>query len=363
MAKGVGTPRIIKGVKYYPIYEHYKNRKIVNTMVKADSEAEARRILKDRVAEYFKNSIATTGEEVSLEVAREELRKDLSDLTNEKDRKYLWKNTFTRLFIDFPKHDKISISSCLNLPKGYFKKYKYYFCVILKRENGWRAEIIRIKAMIERLKGLGRCSEDDLKQVREQGTPEGIPIPPPKVSDKQIEELFAYTKKYRPDYYRPIKFMHLVGRRPKEVCNILQDDVTMEGLNPISIQTKPKTAKIKTILPKPIYLDDPELNLLIRSALANNKTKWLFPTVNGKKMLPNDLWKYLSAISDKIIGTRLTSKGFRKLFLTKSNNDGLNFTSMDMANITSVAVMKKHYVGSVREAQAVLLAKNRGIDV
>jgi integrase len=204
-----------------------------------------------------------------------------------------------------------------------------------------------------------------IRELREllRHTPEGIPIPPPKVTEKQIEDLLAYIKKDHPDYYKPTKFMHLVGRRPKETCDITKEDVTTDGLNPLSIQTKPRTAKVKFILPKIIYLKDPELNALIRSALANNKTPWLFPTRDGKKMTANYLWKYLSEISDKVIGIRITAKGFRKLFLTKSNKDGLNFSSMDMANISSIAVMKKRYVGSSEEGQSKLLARNRGDNV
>jgi len=362
MANGVGKPRLISDKLYYPICFRFRGQEIINTSVKALSPRDAYRKLEERIADFHSKPKADDIKS-SLEIAREELRKDVSGLSNKKDSRYLYENTFTRVFIDFPTTEKMNISSCLNLPKGYFKKYKYYFFETLKRPDGWRAEVIRVKSMIKRLCGLGYCSEDDLKQIRGETTPDGIPIPPPKTSEKQLETLLAYIKKDRPDYYKPIKFMHLVGRRPKETCGITKEDITMDSLNPLSIQTKPRSTKIKAILPKIIYLKDPELNALIRSALSNNKTKWLFPTANGNKMTANYIWKYLSGVSKKVIGVRITAKGFRKLFLTKSNIDGLNPVSMQMANISSVSIMLKYYVGTNEEAQGKLLAKNRGDNV
>lgn len=360
--KGVGKPRPISGKLYYPICYRFQGREVINTSVKALSEGDAFSKLELRIADFHSKPKETGNILEGLEKARAELREDVSGLTNKKDRDYLSENTFTRVFIDFPTATKLNISSCLNLPKGYFKKYKYYFCEVLKR-TGWRAEIIRVKSMIKRLNGRGYCSDEDLKQVLGETTPDGIPIPKPKASEKQLETLFAYIKKDRPDYYKPIKFMAMTGRRPKETCGIAKEDLTTDGLNPLSIQTKPKSAKVKSILPKIIYLKDPELNALIRSALANNKTDWLFPTRHGKKMTANYLWKYLSDVSQRVIGAKVTAKGFRKLFLTKSNIEGLNPISMQMANISSVSVMMKYYVGSSEEAQAKLLAKNRGDNV
>jgi len=366
MAKvsGVGKERIISGNKYFPIYYRFNGQMVINSSVKAVSKTDAYHQLEAKIKEFHSRPQITGDVAASLEIAREALRKDLSDLSNKKDSNYLWKNTFTRLFIDFPKKYYPSCSCCLNLPKGFFKKYKYYFCEEINRSGGWRAEIIRIKAMIKRLSGLGYCSEDDLKQIREITTPEGIPKPCPKVTEKQIKALLTYAKKDRPDYYKPIKFIAMTGRRAGETCSIvIKEDVTTDGVNPLSIQTKPGSAKVKSVLPKIIYLDDTELNTLIRSALANNKTKWLFPHKNGGRNTPNYLWKYMSEISDEVIGVRITAHGFRKLFLTKANIDGLNPISMQLANISSVSVMMKHYVGTSQEGQAKLLAKMRGDSV
>ncbi len=366
MAKitGIGKERIISGNKYFPVYYRFNGQMVINSSVKAESKSDAYHQLEAKIKEFHSKPQMTAGVVASLEMVREALRKDLSDLSNKKDSNYLWKNTFTRLFIDFPKKYYPNCSNCLNLPKGFFNKYKYYFCEELNRSNGWRAEIIRIKAMIKRLNGLGYCSEDDVKQIRMLSTPDGIPKSCPKVTTKQIETLLTYIKKDRPDYYKPIKFMALVGRRVGETCSIDRiEDVTTDGVNPISIQTKPKNAKVKTMLPSIIYLSDPELNRLVRSALSNNKTKWLFPHNKGSRITPNYLWKYLSEVSEKVIGLRITAHGFRKLFLTKANIDALNPISMQMANISSVSVMMKHYVGTSQEGQAKLLARMRADNV
>ena len=81
--------------------------------------------------------------------------------------------------------------------------------------------------------------------------------------------------------------------------------------------------------------------------------------MNGKKMDPNYLWKYLSKVSVKVVGVKITPHFFRKKFLTSSNRGGLNRDSMAMANIKNVSVMMKHYVETSAEGQTKLLEKNR----
>jgi integrase len=211
-----------------------------------------------------------------------------------------------------------------------------------------------------RLKDIGECTEDDLKQIRAVSVPEASPKMMPKYTEKQIDDLLDYIKKDRPDYYKPIKFMYLVGRRVAETCGITKDDISMEGLDPLSIQTRPITAKKKKQIPPPIYLDDTELKTLIKSALSNNKTPWLFPHEKGGKMPPNYLWKYLSKTSLSIIGIKITSHFFRKRFLTIGNRGGLNKDSMAMANIKNIDVVMKHYIETTAGGQAKVLEKIRG---
>jgi len=366
MAKvsGVGTERIINGKKYFPIYHRINGQKVINTSVKAESITEARRQLESKIKEFYTMTQTTVDVAVSLEVVREALRRDVAgDFSNTKDSKYLVENTFTRLFIEFPKKYYPSLSRCDNLPVGFFKRYKSYFCEELNRTTGLRAEIIRIKSLMPRIKHLGYCTAQDVEQVRDMPTPKGVARSLPKVSDAQIIRLLLYIKKDRPDYYKPIKFMAMVGRRVKETCSITMRDVDGGFDNPLVIRTKPLTAKNKKVLPPPIYLDDPELKALIKSAMANNRTVWLFPSRHGKKITPNNIWKYLNDIVERVIGVRVTSHTLRKIFLTKANRGGLNKDSMDMANIKNVAVMMKHYVESTPEGQAKLLAKMRGEDV
>ena len=366
MAKvsGVAKERMISGNKYFPIYYRFNGQRVINSNVRAESKVDAYRQLEAKIKEFHSKPQATGNVAASLEVVREALRRDIAgDFSNKKDSKYLVENTFTRLFIDFPKKHYPNFSSCGNLPIGFFRRYKSYFCEELNRATGLRAEIIRIKSLMPRIKHLGYCTRRDVEQVREIPTPEGVARPLPKVSDAQIVKLLNYIKKDRMDYYKPIKFMAMVGRRVKETCSITMRDVDGGFDNPLVIRTKPLTAKNKKVLPPPIYLDDHELKSLIKSAMANNRTDWLFPTRNGNKMTANHIWKYLNDVAERVIGVRVTSHTLRKLFLTKANRGGLNKDSMAMANIRNVAVMMKHYVESTPEGQANLLAKMRGDNV
>lgn len=363
MAKitGVGKERIISGKKYFPIYYRFNGRRY-NTSVKADSKLDAYRQLQAWMIEIMTKPRSTTNRETNYDVIREDLRKDVSSDIEAKKTINLYINIFNRVFMEFGQKHYSTLLGCSELPIGFFRKYKSYVKEELKKtEGGWRAELIFIKAMMKRLKELGYCTDEDLRQVRDIHTPEGMAKQLPKVTDKQIQDLLEYIRKARTDYYKPIKFMFFVGRRVGETCAIMTEDVTMNGLDPIMIQTKPKTAKIKKVIPPPIYLDDPELNSLIRSALANNRTIWLFPHKNGGRIPPNYLWKYLRKVSLDVIKVKITPHCFRKLFLTKSNRGGINRDSMAMANIRSMSVMMKHYVETTPEGQAKVLEKNRGV--
>ena len=360
MAKisGVGKERIISGNKYFPIYFRF-NKQRYNTSVKADSKLDAYRQLQTWQTEIMTKPKVAVNNETDYDVIREKLRRDVSSDTEKRKTINRYLNVFNRLFIEFRQKYYPTLSGCNGLPMGFFRNYKSYFCEELGRRNGWRAELIFVKAIIGRLTGLGNANEDDLKQIRGLPTPEGTQRLMPKHTEKQIDDLLEYIKKDRPDYYKPIKFMHLVGRRVEETCLIMKEDVTCNGLDPILIQTKPITAKIKNQMPPPIYLNDLEIKSFIRSALSNNKTPWLFPLKKGSRIRGNYLWKYLSKISPKVIGVYITPHFFDKRFQTISHRDGLNKDAMAMAGRKNVSIALKYYVETTPEGQKKVLEKNR----
>jgi len=115
------------------------------------------------MAEIMTKPRTTTNGETNYDVIREELRKDVnSDIAAKKTRN-LYMHVFNRLFVDFRQKYYPALSSCSGLPMGFFRKYKSYACEELKRN--WRAEIIYVKAITNRLTKLGYAAEDDLKQV------------------------------------------------------------------------------------------------------------------------------------------------------------------------------------------------------
>ena len=358
---GVGKPREISGKLYYPICYRFKGQEIINTSVKANSPRDAYRKLQERIADFHSRPRSAINAEADFDVVREKLRRDVNTDIEAKKTRQRYINIYNRVFVEFREKHYPALKRCSNLPVGFFKAYKSYFREDLKKtEGGLRAELILLKAIMNRLKELGDCTDEDLRQVRAIPTPEATPKMMPKHSDKQIQDLLKYIKKDRPDYYKPIKFMYMVGRRVAETCAITKDDITTDGLKPLSIQTQPSTTKKKKQIPPLIYLDDPELNALVRSALANNKTIWLFPYRKGGKIPPNYLWKYLSKTSLSVIGVKITPHFFRKSFLTRANRGGLNKDSMAMANIKNAGVVMKHYVETTPEGQAKVLENNRG---
>ena len=80
------------------------------------------------------------------------------------------------------------------MSSAYFTRYKIYYATDLNKQDGWRAELIIVKAIMKRMYKLGYCGEDLINKLREFKTPKGHKKEFPNVPDSKIKELFTFIK-------------------------------------------------------------------------------------------------------------------------------------------------------------------------
>lgn len=154
----------------------------------------------------------------------------------------------------------------------------------------------------------------------------------PDINKSSIEKLLAHIKQDRPDYYGVIYFMYRAGRRREEITLIEKRDVVLRGFKPIAINIRAETTKKRVTAPL-TFLDE-DLERHIRSAMSNNKTKWLFPNHLGNRCTPNRLCDYLKKKSTEIIGVTITPHYFRHRLCTECGKK--NVPIADVKAITGI---------------------------
>ena len=90
---------------------------------------------------------------------------------------------------------------------------------------------------------------------------------------------------------------------------------------------------------------------MVRQALSNNKTGWLFPNKYGKRMSKNTLNRHLKEWSKKATGVKFTTHHFRRRFLTKAVGTGKLADIKRISGIRSEKVLMKHYARHTKEGQ------------
>lgn len=280
-----------------------------------------------------------------------------------KSKKYVsrHRDTFQRLYRDFKakyeeKHNT-KITDLRQLDSGYFAEYQNYFVNELKRPKGWRVEVIILKNQLKRLRRFKFCDRDLVEDVKESlPTPEGIGREYAKLSQDEMDKLFTYIKKNRPDYYRPIRFMYLTGRRLTETTLFQKNDLDHDGNRlPITLRPKPKNTKTKR--KSVIYLRG-ELKPLITDALQNNKTEWLFINRQGHKCGRDRIYKYLARASEKVLKKHINPHYFRHRFHQENMSISMK-DAMAISGLTSVSVAMKYYDDTSAERQAIILEKRK----
>jgi site-specific recombinase XerD len=371
MAKFVGvasTPKVYisrkdgKKTTYYKVYwTPFPGGKKKWSWVEADSRGDAFHKRQDLIAAETARLIKT---EAPVDGFSKMLQTLLSNIEADgRSKKYVsaHRNTFERIYRDFKeiyeKRHNIKIVGLKDIDSSFYSEYHHHYTHELKM-TGWRAEVIRLKNQLKRLRRFKYCVRDLVEDVKEAlPTPEGIRRHYDKLSHEEIKKLFDYMKKDRPDYYRPIRFMYLTGRRLVESTLYEKIDIDRDdNLMPIALRPKPKNTKTKKR--SVIYLVG-ELKTLIKDALRDNNTIWVFPNKHGRVCQDSGLYKYLTKTSKEIIKKRINPHFFRHDFHRENMSTDMKAT-MSISGLTSIKVAMDYYDESSADRQAIILEKSKG---
>lgn len=265
-----------------------------------------------------------------------------------------YRNTFQRMFIDFREKSYPAVNSLNQLSLPFFKEYKNYYVIELNRPTGWRGELIIVKALMKRLYQLGYCSKELIDKLSEMKKPKANKKEFPDIPKSKIKKLFSFIRSNRPDYHFPLYFIVRTGRRRQETTLIKKNDVVLKGFKPVAINIRAETTKTKE--KAPLACLDEELERLIRQALSNNKTEWLFPNRLGRKCTPDKIYEYLKKASEKVIGIRITPHYFRHRFITECAKANAPIADVKaISGIKDNEVLLKYYSHSTKEGQAKVL--------
>lgn len=351
------------GVRYRKSGKKYEicwqiNGHVSQHRVNASSEREAVLIRAAEMADYEKQLLVPGTEKVRLASTFEDVWERLSEniaadkLAKKTQGRY--RNSYERMFVDFRAKQFPQITNPGQLSLPFFVEYKSYYAS-LGRTNGIRSELNCVKSMINRMYLLGFVSKELTERLKELKKPEANEKAYPAISKQKIESLLSFIRKNRPDYFQIVYFIYRTGRRIAESTLIEKKDVIRLGLKPIRIDIRAETTKKKKKAPID-YLDE-GLERHIRSALSNNKTKWLFPNRLGNRCTPNRFRDYLKKVSGNIIGIEITPHYFRHRLCTEAGKNNISIADVQkMTGITDINTLLKFYQHSNEAGQKQVLS-------
>jgi integrase len=361
--KLTGVREIIKGQRYEVNYVVGGRRFQYRINAASLSEAHDKKL--EDMAEKRKNASLLLGSEEHFNAgfsdAWEKLHADLIADNLPKKTIGHYANTYNRLFNNFVslKFPQIASFNQLNLP--FFKEYKNYYVNELERPNGWRGELIFVKAIIQRLYGLGFCDKDIIEKLKEMKKPRPNKKQYPNISNSQIRKLLDFIRRDRRDYYFLIYFMVRTGRRISETTLIEKKDVEWTGLKPVKINIRAEITKMRQYAP--LTKLDSEFEQVVREAnrrSLRHKTPYLFCNRRGRRCAPDRVRLYLKMASRRITGIEITPHYFRHRFLTECGKINVPIVDvMAISGIKDINVIVKYYSHSTDEGLTKVLESSR----
>ncbi|HAJ57544.1 MAG TPA: hypothetical protein DCL35_07235 [Candidatus Omnitrophica bacterium] len=138
-----------------------------------------------------------------------------------------YKKVYTRLFDDFRTVHFSSVKSPGALSFPFFQEYKNYFINQLGHDpkGGWKAELICVKSLLNRLKKLGYCKKELVEDMKQMKRPKPNKKSYPNIPNSKIKEMLDFIRANKPDLYPLIYFICRTGRRITETTLIQRKDV------------------------------------------------------------------------------------------------------------------------------------------
>ena len=259
-----------------------------------------------------------------------------------------YRNVFVRMFKDFRGMYFPKVDCPAKLTLSFFREYRNYYSVELDRSTGLRTELIFVKATMHRLYQLGYCSKELIDSLKSLKKPAAKQKEYPDVKIKDIDQIFNYMKNDRRDYYYLLSYIRYTGRRIQESILIEKRDIVMRGFKPVKVNIRAETTK--TGENAPLECLSKAVESVIRGALNNNKTKYVFPNRLNNKCTDNRVRDYLKKISSELIGVTLTPHYFRHRICTELGNQNVPIPVVKaITGIKDTDVLLKYYTHATED--------------
>ena len=222
---------------------------------------------------------------------------------------------------EFP--DIKSLAQCKGNAKAIFEQYRRWIVVDNGRDKGWRDELTKIKSIFGKLYAIGLCDPSILEVLKTFKKPKANKKLYKPISKEQLLKLLKYIEADRPDYYGITYMAMRLGWRRGQIISIKNKNIEWSGLRPIAIYCEPQDTKGKE--PFKIDIIDGELATIIKNYYLKSKKQnsaWLFPNRNGNRHHDNHYTRYMTRISEKVLGIHLSPHDFRHSYVTTRLAEG-----------------------------------------
>jgi len=352
--------RHIKDDIYEINFRPYSKAKRVFKRIQANSMQEAYLKRAEELTQYIHSSnvseVAQERRNATLDRIADIIINDLR--SDGKAKKTI--NRFTgcwKTFCQFLSEKHPGIDNLNKLKVELFKDYQDYIVLERGREKGWRAEIIILQALFNRLRVRGYVSPGVINELKQIKRPrKGAKKDYKDIPDSDIRRLINHIEKDRPDYYGITVFIYKCGWRIDETTLLKKADIRWNGLMPLSITIKGETTKTKVTRIFDTF--DGDLKAVVKKyAFDRRKTVWLFPNQNNNHHSAGKYRDYLKRVSRKIIGHEITPHYFRHRLCTVAGRNNLNIADLQaITGIKDIKVLLDYYQHTTAEGKAKVLA-------
>ena len=318
MKRYPGVREIRVGAVYEISYYPYPKAKRVQIRVKAASPKEAF----DQRAQRMNKSAEAAPMKLTFTALKERLRlKCKADGNRPKTIVNLMGKFHTFFETFLPQHCP-DINDVNQINKVVMEQYKQYIVATLGRTNGWRDELTKLKSIVSKLCAIGCCRrvvyDDVLRQFKK---PKRTIKVYKEVTKEQMKQLLDYIDRKQPQYYGVTYMAMRLGWRREQIISLKRGNIKVNGFRPVEIVCEAEDTKNK----EPFVLRniDDELSKVIQRYLWDGRdTPWLFPSKRNQKIHSNHYTAFISKVSEKIIGIRVTPHDFRHNFCTQRLREG-----------------------------------------
>lgn len=351
-----GIRKLRKGV--YEINFRYGAGRRYQKRHCASSLQEAKSIRRELMGEYiaiFKNG-GIEKADVDFSRLKEQLVRDLEGDGLRKKTISRCLNAFDTFFAKFLPLHYPNVNRLGDLSTTCFYDYKNYIVNDLMRTKGWRSELGTLRGIFSRLVKLGFCKKEINEGLKEIKRPPTNQVEYKEITKEDKVKLLEHIRDNRSAYYGVTYMLIRLGWRIEETLSIKRKNIKMRDGEPVSITLEASIRKNgKSFTLESI---DAGLARVIKQYLQNGRqSQWLFMNSRRNKIKADHYRNYLTRISEKVIGKRITLHDFRRSLVTELARAGVPVKDiMAITGHTDMKVLLKYYSFSTEQGRRKVLS-------